>query len=288
MQVTQLHRYPVKSLLGEALESVQLGPNGFAGDRAWALRHQGVTLSGKKFPAMMSAQARFTDEPTVEHGSAAVEITLPDGSQIHTAESAASARLSAWLDHPAKLWPLVDASELDVFRRKASSATTAEELDAELRAVFSRLPEEPLPDLASFPAELMEYDSPPGTWFDAYPLLLVSDRAVQTLSANAPNNFDLRRFRPNIILSGWPEDDTGGFPENALVGKQCRIGDTVLSVELRCPRCIMTTHPLAELPKDPGIMRALVQQNTGDLGVYARVISGGTITTGDSLEILDA
>ena len=47
----------------------------------------------------------------------------------------------------------------------------------------------------------------------------------------------------------------------------------------------MVTQPLEELPQDAGIMRALVEQAEGNLGVYARVIQSGTVNVGDSVSV---
>lgn len=291
MKVAQLNRYPVKSMLGESLDEAIVGPNGIAGDRAWALRAEGATVTGKKYPQLMSAQASFVELPTNERGSAAASITLPDGTCFETNDDQTPARLSAWLETEVSLWPLVSPDNLEFFRRAPAGDISAEQMDAQLRAVFSRLPDEPLPDLASFPAEVLEFDTPPGTYFDAYPILLMSETALNSLSSRASNNFDQRRFRPNILIKDMTADSAGGnnrdFPENNLAGKHLKIGDVVLSVEMPCPRCIMTTHPVAELPKDPNIMRQLVTHNDGNLGVYARIIKGGTMRLGDTMEILD-
>jgi len=282
MQVTKLYRYPVKSMLGEALSTIQVSANGFVGDRVWALRNNETTLTGKKYPALMSAVAAFSAQPTLEAGSAAVTITLPDGAQLSTTDSDISAKLGAWLKTEVKLWPLVSADNLDFFRRAAQNNVTPEQMEQQLREVFSRLPEEPLPDMASWPAEILEYDSPPGTYFDAYPILLMSTQALHTLSSRAPNNFDTRRFRPNILIDGME----GEFPENQWVGKQLQIGSAVLSIDMPCPRCIMTTHPVADVPKDPKIMRHLVKHNDGNLGVYARIIQPGVMSEGDTPQLL--
>ena len=68
---------------------------------------------------------------------------------------------------------------------------------------------------------------------------------------------------------------------------EAEAGDgVILYVELPCPRCIMTTQPLEELPKDPGIMRSLVEQNDGNLGVYANIVRGGRISEGDSIQVI--
>ena len=50
--VLNIYRYPVKSMMGEALSEAALGEAGIAGDRGWAVRDEkrGGIRGGKKIP----------------------------------------------------------------------------------------------------------------------------------------------------------------------------------------------------------------------------------------------
>jgi MOSC domain-containing protein YiiM len=48
----------------------------------------------------------------------------------------------------------------------------------------------------------------------------------------------------------------------------------------------MVTHGFDDLQKDPGIMRSLVKETGGILGVYATVEQPGRVKVGDSIELL--
>jgi uncharacterized protein YcbX len=93
MQVIGLWRYPVKSLQGEQLDVVKVGPEGLAGDRRYAIfdATTGLGLTGRRMPQLLFAAARLRAD-----GSA--EITLPDGSIV-----AGDADLSRWLGRPVHL-----------------------------------------------------------------------------------------------------------------------------------------------------------------------------------------
>src|SRR6059036_3635762 len=90
----------------------------------------------------------------------------------------------------------------------------------------------------------------------------------------------LRRFRPNIVVNLLSGEK--GFAENGWIGHTICIGDEVrLNVTGPCPRCVMTTLPQGDLPKDPGILRMAAQHNHVNVGVYANVVRGGSIRRGD-------
>ena len=176
------------------------------------------------------------------------------------------------------LWPLMPKEALDHYKR---GAPLLDDREAEFRRIFGRLADEPLPDLSAFPRELGPYESPPGTYFDAFPLLLITEQSLASLAAAAPGSrIDVRRFRPNIVLACAGEE---GLVERAWEGKTAQLGTAILKLELNCPRCVMTTHGFADLPKDPGIMRSLVRDAHGDLGIYASVLEPGEVKVGDEL-----
>jgi uncharacterized protein YcbX len=113
----------------------------------------------------------------------------------------------------------------------------------------------------------------------------VSQQSLDEMSRRAEGSlFDVRRFRPNIVVD-LPEVDAP-FPEAALEGKQLHVGGVVLQTTIACPRCVMTTHGFEDLPNDPGIMRALVKNAEGNLGLYAEVSEPGKISVGDDLVVV--
>ena len=279
-----IYRYPVKSMAGQRLEKADLTSNGIPGDRAWAVRdaRRGSIRGGKRFPQLMDCATTLLAEPSAERPSPPVQIRCPDGTHWHSDDAGTNAALSQLVGERVSLWPLVPADQLDHYRRRPPEPGTDQR--AALREVFARTPDEPLPDLSGFPAELLEYESPPGTYFDAYPLLLLSSNALAALQRAAPRSLiDVRRFRPNLLFD-WGSDSR--FPENDWCGKTLRLGSATLAVEMACPRCVMTTHGFAELPKDPSIMRSLVREAGGNLGVYASVLEPGCITVGDRPEVV--
>src|SRR5205085_4945236 len=65
---------------------------------------------------------------------------------------------------------------------------------------------------------------------------------------------------PNIVVSTGP--DAHGFVENDWIEHTVAIGDDVqLRITGGCPRCVMTTLPQGDLPRDPGILRTAAQHN---------------------------
>ena len=112
--IGSIHRYPVKSMAGETLDKVRLGPTGIFGDRAWAVRDEvnGGIRGAKTILALMRLAAHY-GKPPGDRGSGPAVITLPDGQTIETGDPAIGKVLSAAVDHDVSLWPLLPAAALD-------------------------------------------------------------------------------------------------------------------------------------------------------------------------------
>jgi uncharacterized protein YcbX len=275
MRVDQIWRYPVKSMIGGAVEAAELDPLGIVGDRTWAVRDQvrGGIRGAKQIVGLMRLAARYVDGP-----AGPVAITLPDGTTVTTDDPDADERVSAALDHPVTLEALRPADDLEHYRR---GPYESDDILAELRTIFGRTEDEPLPDLSGFPPVIFEYESPPGTYYDAYPLLIVTTSALRSLQEAVPDSVvDVRRFRPSIVLD---TGDEPGHPEFGWVGRRIDVGDATIEVAGGCPRCRMITHEIdADTPQDRTILRHVVRDLDQNVGVYATVVTPGTVRTGDT------
>lgn len=285
MTVASLWRYPVKSMLGEQIDSSHVSDRGLAGDRAYALRdiETGKVISAKRprlWGRMFDLRARYVDEPLPGQPAPPVTITLPDGSGLTSDDPEIASALS------------------DVLGRKVGLITSTDDV-AILEEVWIEekqsdpygavVGSEGSDRLIEIPASL---GAPAGTLFDYSAVHVVTTGTLAMLSDAYPEGrFDVRRFRPNIVVE-VPDRD---FVENDWVGRTLRVGDEIrLEVVVPTPRCVMTTLPQGDLPKDTGILRTAAQTNRRDfgpfagqpcVGVYVEVIAGGAIRVGDEVGI---
>lgn len=144
-----------------------------------------------------------------------------------------------------------------------------------------------MPDIAGldYRDTVTDFELPAGTFFDIAVVHLITTATIDRLRTLYPEGrFEVRRFRPNIVVSTGPEDQ--GFVENDWIGHTVAIGDHVrLATTGPCPRCVMITLPQGDLPKDSGILRTAAQHNGVNVGVYASVVSGGTVRRGDPVRL---
>jgi hypothetical protein len=151
------------------------------------------------------------------------------------------------------------------------------DMEAELRQIFGRTPDEPLPDLSVLPPELFEFTSPPGTYFDVSPIHLLTTASLAALGP--ADRFDRRRFRPNVLVETDP--GTTGLVEAEWAGRTIGIGEATVRGEIPTMRCVMVTLPQPGLAKEPGVLRTIVRDAGQNLGLYAAVGATGKIAVGD-------
>jgi uncharacterized protein len=282
MHVSQLWRYPVKSMVGGRVESIELDELGIVGDRTWATRdlERGGIRGAKKIGSLMRLAARDIDDGHVE-------ITLPDGSTVRTSDPDVDERVSAALDHRVVLERLRPAADLDHYRR---GGPDTDDVLAELRAVFGRDDDEPLPDFSVFPPIIAEFESPPGTYYDVFPLMVMTEAALAALAAALPDaNVDVRRFRPSLVIDTGDDGadaSTPGHPEFDWTGRRATIGSAMVEFRAPCPRCVMVTREISDaIPGDPTVLRHIVRGLDQNLGVYATVVTPGRVQVGDELTL---
>jgi MOSC domain-containing protein len=273
--VSSIRRYPVKSMLGEELDTATLSERGLSGDRAYALvdDETGKVISAKRpkrWKRMFELAA--TTEPE------AVRVAFPDGSSACIGDPELPKRLSAFFGRP-----------VSVVSAPPADATFEEEWVGELKN--GARPYLGMPSRMEEGDELIDaaFIGAPG-FFDFGALHIVTSGTLRRLTELAPGSrFDVHRFRPNVVV----ETENDGFVETGWQNRTLMIGEVRLSVSITVPRCVMTTLAQGDLPPDREVLRAISQHNSVEVvgtpypcvGVYADVMSGGVITGGDPVTL---
>jgi uncharacterized protein YcbX len=204
MFIKELWRYPVKSLAGEQVKSIEVGPNGMAGDRTVLVTRNGRVVTSRTHHRLLGLKGTMNEQG----------IPLISGHVWNSTEALALARKAAG-------------------------------------------PE----------AELVQYQGVER--FDVLPILVATDGAVQHLG------LDRRRFRPNIVIGG-----VDGLEERRWPGRRLRSGDVILHAAQLRSRCVMTTYDPDSLDQDPNVLRRIVDELGGRLGLDCAVDAGGILEEG--------
>jgi len=287
MEISEVWRFPVKSMLGQQLERVAVTATGVLGDRAWAVvdASDGKVASAKnprKWRALLACRAEFLDDPTEEAPAPDVRITFPDGVVVTSADAGVHDSLSEYLGRPVTLTSRVP--ETPIFEETwpdVEGIAPAEVIES-TRARFDE--DESVSDLSLAMAA-------PGSFLDLAPIHLVTTASLAEFGRRQPDSeFAIARFRPNFVI----EDAGEGFVENAWVGANVRLGAATVNVLMPTMRCVMTTMAQGDLPEDRGVLRAASTHNRVEIaglgkwacvGVYAGVVTPGVVVTGDAVAV---
>ena len=240
--VVSLWRYPVKSMMGEELNSSYITERGLVGDRTYAVvdKQTGKVASAKnprKWGKLFDFRSMFIDLPNDDDDTnniPPVRITFPDGSNILS-------------NHHQK-----DDDDI-IIDSNLSKAFNREVMLIKASGFEKPSYEEYWPDIDGLAQRETVTDEamPPKTFFDVAVIHIMTTSTINRLRELYPEGrFEVRRFRPNIVVE--PDyREKNDFVENSWVGKKLTIGkDIVLKVTAPCTRCVMITLPQGDLPRD--------------------------------------
>ena len=116
--------------------------------------------------------------------------------------------------------------------------------------------------------------------FDTFPLSLITTQTIARLGERVGARLDVQRFRPNILVQTAGQSP---FMEDEWVGCILRIGGLRMRVDKRDGRCAVVTIDPVTLERDPRILRTVVQERGGCLGVYGSIVEPGRVALDDAV-----
>lgn len=256
MRVAAIHRYPVKSLGGEALAAAALVPGRcVAGDRRYAF--------------VPSAPGAPRPAPGWRPKSRCVALV----------RHASAARLSARYDDAGGVLMLVSHGR-ELARGVPENAGDRARLEAAAAGILAADVEAGV-DLAAAGARGDGTDGAM-TDVDAPFVSLLNLASVAALAARLGAPVDPLRFRANIHFEGAP-----AWSERDWVGRVIAIGDARLGVAEPIERCAATEVNPATAARDLRVLRGLADGfGHVEMGIYAQVIAGGTVMPGKALRLV--
>ena len=257
-------------MMGEEVNSSYVTDRGLVGDRSYAVvdKQSGKVASAKnprKWGKLFDFRSTFLDSPQTAENIPPVRITFPDGINIMSDYGGIDFSLSKTFDR-------------DVRLTKASS-------------LEKPILEEYWPDIDGLAQrhKVTDEPMPSQTFFDIDVIHLLTTSTINRLRQLYPEGrFEVRRFRPNIVVESASMEK--GFIENSWVGKKITIGEdrdssVVLRVSGRCSRCVMTTLPQGDLPRDLGILGTIAKSIKSVLASMHLYIMEEQFTAGTTSEL---
>ena len=260
--LTGLHRYPVKSCRGHALDSATVEPWGLAGDRRFMLVDDDATaVTARDLPRMVLVSPELRPDGLLVRAPGVEPLTVPLPTGPHAA-------VRVWDDQLAATPATAEAH-----------SWFSEVLGASVRLMYlddpTRRPTDPeyglITDLVSLA--------------DSYPMLLTTEESLAALNELGPEPMTMTRFRPNLVVSGPPPWSEDGW-------RRVRIGDAEFRLVKACSRCVLTTVDPDTGRKGHEPLRTLARHRRWGGKVWFGVnlvpdTPGVTVRVGDPVEVLD-
>ena len=264
MQLSDLYLYPIKSTAPLPVCEARVEPCGLQHDRRWmVVDADGRFLTGRQLPRLTLVRAL-----PHENGLLLEAPGMPSLPVVF-ASALASVPVNVWKSEV--LARPVDA-EVDQWLSTF--------LQRQVRLVhMDEGVSRPMTDPQAQPGDEVSFA-------DAFPLLLVSQAALDALNARLVRPVSMLQFRPNLVVDGVPAHAEDSW-------RRIRIGEVEFEVAKPCVRCVFTTVDPSCGQRDPAgePLRTLVGYRRGADGVtfgqnlIARAY--GKIRVGDRVEVLD-
>lgn len=267
--LSALHIYPLKSCAPRTLDAAVVEPRGLANDRRWmVVDASGKFLTGRQQPRLTLIAA------TPEEGT--LQLEAPGMPTLHEPLPTANGtriRTAVW---GAAVKPLLASTR--------ANAWISTFLGAPCRLVYM--------DAACTRAVKEKYDGQYGqdgdevSLADAFPVLLISQGALDLLNSKVAQPLPMLRFRPNLVVAGTEPHAEDNW-------KRIRIGAIQFDVVKPCTRCVFTTVDFEHGRFDPSgePLRTLKTYRRSPEGItFGQNLiprSTGTLRVGDALQVLE-
>lgn len=266
MNIVGLFHFPVKSLRGVAVESLELEARGPLHDREWMLVDpNGRFLSQRGTPLMATLSASLMSET----------LRLSDDTgaffDVARANDGTSFDVTVWRDTVAA----IDCGD-------AVAAWLEARLHQPCRLVR-------MPDSTTRPLDPKFSPRPDAqTGFaDAYPVLLTNSASLDALNRELPHALGMERFRPNVVITGapeWAEDEW----------RVVQAGAVTFDLVKPCARCAVITTDQRSGEKPDGATPLAVLAASRTLPAFGAIFgqnavhrAAGTLRLGDPLTVLE-
>lgn len=270
--VAALRRYPVKSMLGEALETSEVSERGLEGDRTHALLDvETGKVASAKSPRLWRELLQFRAACKAD----GIRIGLPDGREILADDGNADGLLSAALGRTVTL----------TAAREAGATLDRADPDQVIARGFDAPVDAP-------PLEIAQA-APLGGFFDFAPVQVLTGGSLRRIAEEAPReSITLERYRPNIFIE---LDGAPPFIENEWRGRTLAIGPELrLHFVAPTPRCAVPMLPHGGLGAATCAVSAVARLNRVEmpelgpglfpcLGAFAVVAAPGTARVGQEV-----
>jgi uncharacterized protein YcbX len=290
--LTEIWRYPVKSMGGERVQAAFVKPRGVAGDRCWTVidSERKEIANAKRWPELLNFRASLcAGDDLVESGYdeevPEVELESPQGDVFRARDGDAGHRLSTQLERPVQLSPLVRPGNTDHYRTTVhrERETVIDEMGLVPGAFLSGTSAVP----ESLKVEIGQFITPPGTYVDAYPVHMMTTNSLDYLSEKGDVDAVVQRFRPNLLIE--PAVRLPELTENAWVDRRVQLGEAILHIHSCTVRCSMPgrSQVWCGLTERENMSHIMLDVCDRHLGVNVMIEKGGRISIGDALILLD-